>query len=666
MSPAPRNLQRLAAERRLVLAERLIEDAMVRAVGSWLATVRDTLIAELAPAGLTAAGYGEVERAAEAAKNWNAWRHELDNTLLPAVAIAFGEQFQDARRRAGNGSLPHQQDYLAQVADRLRIWPEGAFERLRPELLEALAEAETIEQITDRVGWVLGIDADQRAIKAMINEVEAELEQPDLTPERRADLRARRRRLWQDHDDEETRWRWLARRIARTEAHGAVMAGQLAAAREREAEHGITLYKRWLATEDTRTRASHRVADGQTVPLAQPFRVGGFLLQFPGDPIVIAPHETINCRCSLLILDGDELQDELQGPDGSLGEVKPGGVRVGTDDPDEAEAAIHDVVEAEQLQPPPDPADRGERHGQPTPPDGPHIEWRDERDEPVWREPDPADVDLSGYSDDELFQLMVDNADGFDGMYEAARNEWDRRALELDRPPSDTDTEEIDLGLLNDADLVAQQTNAPTSAGQEEWETRVEVIDSKIVDDDVFDRLADDAPSDYRTRRSAALTEVTAIEASDPNAFDPVQSPEHDRGIPPIVLSAIPDLKLDRADVEKIIYGVPDNKAGGHLFGVTRPGKSETPRAWTPARFLLALLLLTVGYHYEAFSGDRRVRRLEVNGVIFELSTYMQGGKTKFRSFFALNGAGVYKIDRATGRRVPVPLDRRLLYRDDL
>jgi hypothetical protein len=54
--------------------------------------------------------------------------------------------------------------------------------------------------------------------------------------------------------------------------------------------------KRWAARRDSRTRPDHEEANGQVVPLAAPFRVGGELLQYPGDPTG-SPGQTYNCRC---------------------------------------------------------------------------------------------------------------------------------------------------------------------------------------------------------------------------------------------------------------------------------------------------------------------------------------------------------------------------------
>ena len=769
MRAAPAKLERLAAAHRLAQADAAIEAAVVTAVREWLQAVAYIVIREVMDQqGIVAAanrgrhrrlgrtGKGGIgrpqstvtpdhlkpssnpivvtraaaERAADAAAAaWNDWRRSVDNNVLPAVAVQFGEAFQQTRlANRDRGTFTPQMEYMQTVADRLRIWPADAFEKIRPELVEALAEAETIEQITDRVGMVLGIDADQRAIKSAINEVEAAIDDPDVNPALKKALRARRRRLWEQHDEEETRWRWLARRIARTEClpadtqisganvtavyrrhyegewvkvktrsgreiagtpnhpvltlagwkglaevteadrlvcyttsvehagtpgdediqdtpptigeifdaaaavsvperertskpdfhgdgregyvdvlrpdgllkvgqfsalrqgsfdsdltpadesvvsrmaasrtfsrdlpvahgvsslkvadwdarfdqsevydplvhsegvcdcalrlsghvplddgriiefapmvrgvqggrlregatfdappsehavngvamasnlkcdgvgakpglielddvvvvqlgafsghvfnltcvegyfagprgivtsntHGAVQAGQLAAARQNEADTGEKWFKRWLATADERTRVSHRVADGQVVPLSEKFRVGGFLLQFPGDPVVVAPHETINCRCSMLVYGPDALQDALQGPDGSIGEVRPEGVRIGPDDPDEVERVVAEVAAREHRAMPDRPDDRGEFHGQPAPAAPVDVELTDDREAPQL----DALPDLSSYSDDELLDLMTANLGSDDGLYEAAQAEYDRR-----------------------------------------------------------------------------------------------------------------------------------------------------------------------------------------------------------------------------------------------
>lgn len=58
-------------------------------------------------------------------------------------------------------------------------------------------------------------------------------------------------------------------------------------------------YKRWVTRQDDRVRHTHREANGQTVPVGDPFVVGGFRLQYPGDRAAELG-ETANCRCVLV------------------------------------------------------------------------------------------------------------------------------------------------------------------------------------------------------------------------------------------------------------------------------------------------------------------------------------------------------------------------------
>lgn len=98
------------------------------------------------------------------------------------------------------------------------------------------------------------------------------------------------------------RWKNRARVIAITETNRAYNAGAYAAALRSQQLERTTLYKQWIASRDERTRPTHRAADGQRVPVSQPFIVGDSPLMFPGDPTG-PPDEVINCRCSLSVKD---------------------------------------------------------------------------------------------------------------------------------------------------------------------------------------------------------------------------------------------------------------------------------------------------------------------------------------------------------------------------
>ena len=85
---------------------------------------------------------------------------------------------------------------------------------------------------------------------------------------------------------------WAA--VSSRQVVGAMNAAQTLAATQAGA-----VKKRWLATDDERTRLTHREAEGQVVDMTDPFTVGAGELQFPGDPT--GPiGEWINCRCTML------------------------------------------------------------------------------------------------------------------------------------------------------------------------------------------------------------------------------------------------------------------------------------------------------------------------------------------------------------------------------
>jgi hypothetical protein len=84
-----------------------------------------------------------------------------------------------------------------------------------------------------------------------------------------------------------------ARDIARTEVNGmcdlATLDGYYRAGYTR---------KQWNSFRDEKVRETHKIADGQIKPLAEPFEVGNSLLMFPHDTSLGATaDETVNCRC---------------------------------------------------------------------------------------------------------------------------------------------------------------------------------------------------------------------------------------------------------------------------------------------------------------------------------------------------------------------------------
>jgi len=93
-----------------------------------------------------------------------------------------------------------------------------------------------------------------------------------------------------------------ANRLARTEVHRAFEKASLDKGMEAQ-ELGIEMQKMWVSAIDDRTRESHRAADGQTVPLNQPFIVQGEQLMYPGD-FAGSASNVIHCRCTSINIIG--------------------------------------------------------------------------------------------------------------------------------------------------------------------------------------------------------------------------------------------------------------------------------------------------------------------------------------------------------------------------
>lgn len=90
-----------------------------------------------------------------------------------------------------------------------------------------------------------------------------------------------------------------AQRISRTMSTAAANGGKLEGWKQSEVAKG----KKWRSAAGSRTRKSHRKANGQVVPLDKPFKVGSSKLMYPGDPAGEAK-EIVNCRCTMqLVMD---------------------------------------------------------------------------------------------------------------------------------------------------------------------------------------------------------------------------------------------------------------------------------------------------------------------------------------------------------------------------
>lgn len=215
------------------------------------------------------------------------WRAILRETVLPGVeammaervvglapeaaraaeaATAAGLYEKSSRAAARAYAIPTTREwmetYLAAVENRMVRTPDTVFRMVAAEIDKATAAGEAIDVMRHRVQDVL-----------------------DYT----------------GNSD----WPGRAQLVARTETTGAYNGAALEAARLESVATGKRLEKVWVCTIDGSTRDSHFEADGQRVPIDQPFDIGGADLMFPGDPD--GPVEEVaNCRCTMVELEPED------------------------------------------------------------------------------------------------------------------------------------------------------------------------------------------------------------------------------------------------------------------------------------------------------------------------------------------------------------------------
>ena len=98
--------------------------------------------------------------------------------------------------------------------------------------------------------------------------------------------------------------------IARTETHNAVSFAQHEYHGIVQNEYGVSMMKKWAATNDLRTRSAHSAVNGQTRAMDEPFDVGGAQMMHAGDPKGGAKN-VINCRCVIIYVDADEIEEAV-------------------------------------------------------------------------------------------------------------------------------------------------------------------------------------------------------------------------------------------------------------------------------------------------------------------------------------------------------------------
>lgn len=244
------------------------------------------------------------------------WVTAITRRIVPRLWSAFGEAWRRFARSATISAEPYRENFLQGVYSRLSPskWPDRVWDEVQYEISEAITQGESYDQMNERLGDLLQINALSRKLRARAAELRAIRDNPDTSTADRAAARRELRDVYARYDEADLMWLGDVRRIARTETHMAVNGGTYQSAVAWQIESGERQFKRWLSTPDARVREAHRHADGQVVELTAPFTVDNEPLLFPGDPAGSGSN-TIQCRCALLILSEEEGRAALANQD---------------------------------------------------------------------------------------------------------------------------------------------------------------------------------------------------------------------------------------------------------------------------------------------------------------------------------------------------------------
>lgn len=95
--------------------------------------------------------------------------------------------------------------------------------------------------------------------------------------------------------------------IARTETHNAASFANHSYHKTVENDLGIKMLKKWVATNDGRTRSAHAAANGQIVDMNEDFVIGGMPMEYAGDPKGGVAN-VVNCRCVIIYADERDME----------------------------------------------------------------------------------------------------------------------------------------------------------------------------------------------------------------------------------------------------------------------------------------------------------------------------------------------------------------------
>lgn len=252
-APAPRDSalpETAAVAAVLAAAENAVAAYMVAAYTRWLAAVATAVLG----------GFLRFGIAPDPGAIWSTvplWERQVDE-LLDKLRLIARAGWINAGQQLGidlryNPDDPILVDQLLRTRNLLVRTPDEVYRQIIKALGDSVAAGETVENQVQRVRHVLDVTGTEN-------------------------------------------WPARARTVAVTEVHRAWNFGALAASMRAQTQLQIQLMKRWSARDDSAVRPGHKRADGQTVPVNQPFIVNMEALMAPGDPSG-SPSNVINCRC---------------------------------------------------------------------------------------------------------------------------------------------------------------------------------------------------------------------------------------------------------------------------------------------------------------------------------------------------------------------------------
>ena len=95
--------------------------------------------------------------------------------------------------------------------------------------------------------------------------------------------------------------------------------------------------------------------------------------------------------------------------------------------------------------------------------------------------------------------------------------------------------------------------------------------------------------------------------------------------------------------ISHVIQGEPDEAFGGHISGLSRPGKTEFPSSWSHRHIVEAINLILEQPEVVTFSGKRVFLQKNIRGVQIELKLVVTKKGFVPTSCFPVGGEGVIR-----------------------